>query len=133
MSRPSSTAAQSIQAGSIIHPLQPKTIDKVLVKAVRKGKKEAKTFTIRNVNPLSVMTRGQVQNLIKECLQGDIISGNFDVGFINGVNVIRVRTREDVKEMLSEIEKAKSNTMLWCDGLVDNERKSATSGRKRKS
>ena len=80
-----------------------------------------------------MITRGQVQNLIKDCLQGDIISGNFDVGFINGVNVIRVGTREDVKEMWSEIEKAKSNTMLWCDGLVDNERKSTTSSRKRKN
>ena len=51
MSRPLSTAAQSILAGSCYSPSTAKNNRQGAGEAVRKGKQEAKTFTIRNVNP----------------------------------------------------------------------------------
>ena len=61
--------------------------------------------------------------------------GDFDVGYMVGTKVIRVRTEEDLKEMWGEIRKNWCTT-FWCDGLVDNEssksNKSSKPGRKRK-
>ena len=42
-------------------------------------------------------------------------------------NVIRVRIREDMSEMWSEV---KRQGMLWCDRLVDAGNKAGKSGRK---
>ena len=47
------------------------------------------------------------------------VGEEFDVGYIQGTTIIRVRSKDDIDEMWSEIQKSK-NTSLWCDGFVDN-------------
>ena len=109
-------------------------LEKVFLKATYKGKKDAKTFTLRDVDPSVITSSDDLKDLIKTCLHDDIKSGDFDVGYMPGTNVIRVRTEEDLKEMWADIKKSKSQcTTLWCDGLFDDESgKSGKSGRKRK-
>ena len=39
---------------------------------------------------------------------------------MQGTTIIRVRSKDDIDEMWSEIQKSKNTSCLWCDGLVDN-------------
>ena len=64
-------------------------LDKILLKAAYKGKKEFKTFTLRNVDTAAIAS---LKKLIKDSLRDDINSKDFDVGYMQGSNVIRVRT-----------------------------------------
>ena len=41
---------------------------------------------------------------------------DFHVGYIQGTNVIRIQTKEDLKEVWAEFN---CKTMLWCDGLKE--------------
>ena len=103
-------------------------LDKVLLKATCKGKlKEFKTFTLRNVDTAAVVSSQDLKKLIKESLHDDISSRDFDIGYMQGSNVIRVRTKEDMSEMWSEVKK---QGMLWCDGLIDAGSKANKSGRR---
>ena len=103
-------------------------LDKVLLKANCKGKlKEFKTFTLRNVDTAAVVSSHDLKKLLKESLHEDISSRDFDIGYMQGSNVIRVCTKEDMSEMWSEVKK---QGMLWCDGLVDAGTKANKSGRK---
>ena len=74
-----------------------------------------------------------LKDLIKTNFHDDV--GDFDVSYMVGTEVIRVRTEEDLKEMWGEIRKNRCTT-LWCDGLVDDEssksNKSSKPGHKRK-
>ena len=45
------------------------------------------------------------------------MSESFDVGFANGTNIVRNRTRDDLEETLDTLLNG-SKVMLWCDGLV---------------
>ena len=108
-------------------------LDKVLLKVVCKGKKDIKTFTLRNVDTTAITSSDDLKELIKESLGDDIHSGNVDVGYMQGTNnVIRDRTRDDISEMWSDIRKQRSYTTLWCDGLVEVGSKCSKSGVKRK-
>ena len=107
-------------------------LDKVLLKAACKGKKDMKTFTLRNVDTTAITSSHHLKDLIKESLHDDISSGNFDVGYMQGTNVIRVRTKDDISEMWSDIRKQRSCTTLWCDGLVEFGSKCSKSNLKRK-
>ena len=101
-------------------------LDKVLLKAACKGKqKEFKTFTLRSVDTAAVVSSQDLKKLIKESLHDDSCSRDFDTGHMQGSNVIRLRTKEDMSEILSEVKK---QGMLWCDGLVDTGSKASKSG-----
>ena len=104
-------------------------LDKVLLKAACKAgkQKDSKTFTLRNVDVAAVLLSQDLKKLIKESLHDDICSRDFDIGYMQGSNVIRVCTKEDMLEMWSEVKK---QGMLWCDGLVDTGSKANKSGRK---
>ena len=108
---------------------------KVFLKATCKGKKEVKKFTLHNVNPTLITSSNDLKDLIKMNLHDDIKCGDYDVGYMVGTAIIRVRTKEDLKEMWGDIKKSQCTT-LWCDGLVDEESgesgKSSKSGCKRK-
>ena len=47
----------------------------------------------------------------------DITSGDFDVGYIQGSSVVRIRSNENLAEVWSLLKKS---TTLWCDGLSAN-------------
>ena len=57
------------------------------------------------------------------------IRKSLDVGYIQGTTVIRIRSKEDLAEMWSEIKKPRCTSSLWCDGLIEGTKKK--SGRKR--
>ena len=102
-------------------------IDKVLLKAVnKKGKKDPKTFTLRNIDQHAISTGDDLKSMIRKKLSDDITTGEFDVGYIQGTTVVRVRSSEDLEELWSLLRQPQKNTVLWCDGLV------AHAGRKRK-
>jgi hypothetical protein len=76
-----------------------------------------KTFVIRKVDTSTIHSVGDVKKVIRNALQDDIMVHDFDVGFIQGAHVVRIRSKDDLSEMWSEL-KLKSNVSLWCDGLV---------------
>ena len=68
--------------------------------------------------------------LIREQLNEDIVTEDFDIGFVNGSSVIRIRNKEDLSDVWSALRKPGNKMTLWCDGLVDrrgNSRKLAQS------
>lgn len=117
-----------MQQSSVTQHAQP--LEKVLLKAAQRSNlKETKTFTIRNVDTASILSLNDLKSLIRDRFSGDIRS-SFDVGYVQGVNVIRIRSKEDLSEMWAEIKRSKS-TSVWCDGLIESTSKK--SKRKRKS
>ena len=102
-------------------------LDKVLLKAAYKGKKEFKTFTLRNVDTAAIASSKDLKKLIKDRLRDDISSKDFDIGYMQGSNVIRVRTKEDLSEMWLEVKKQGT---LWCDGLLDTGSQATKASRK---
>jgi len=84
-------------------------ISKVLLKAVGSAKKDSKTLTLRNVDPISVNTQEKLKLLIRTQLQKDV-SGDFDVGFLQGSTVVNIRSSEDLDEVWNDIR---------CDGLKE--------------
>ena len=102
-------------------------MDKVLLKAVnKKGKKDPKIFTLRNINQHALLTCEDLKGVIRTKLSDDITNGDFDVGYVQGTTVVRIRTSEDLEELWSLLRQPHKNTVLWCDGLI------ARAGHKRK-
>lgn len=60
-----------------------------------------------------------LKRVIKEQLQQEILPDihSFDVGFIQGSNVVSIRSIEDLRELWSDMLQSASKTVLWCDGL----------------
>ena len=50
-------------------------------------------------------------------LQKDV-SGDFDVGFLQGYTVVNIRSSEDLDEVWNDIRKGRT-IVLWCDGLKE--------------
>ena len=104
----------------------------MLLKAVLKGgsNKDAKTFTIGNVDTAMISSRDDLKMTIREQLSEDITEGDFDVGFVDGSSIVTIQNKEDLSEVWSGLSKLGNTLSLWCDGLVQrNARKS--DGRKR--
>ena len=97
-------------------------IDKTTLKAVSYGavykKDSARSFILRNIDSSKVESCAELKGLIKQQLKEDVVCGDFYVGYVQGASVIRVRSKQDIKEMWPEIIKGK--IMLWCDGLKGN-------------
>ena len=56
--------------------------------------------------------------MISESLCDDITAKDFDVGYMQGSSVIRIRTRDDIDEFYSLVNGSQNNAVcLWCDGL----------------
>ena len=115
MSRPPTTSTTV----SVVK--KPQSPIKVLLKAVSKVGKNNKMFTLRIVNA-NMASCDSLKSVIKSQLQKDIISGEFDFGYMKSSNMISIRTQPDLAEIWSEIRSGKSITM-WCDGLRDASKK----------
>ena len=92
-------------------------VSKVLLKAVGSAKRDSKTFTLRNVDTISVNTQEKLKLLIRTQLQNDM-SGNFDVRYLQGSTIVNIRSSEDLDEVWNDIRRGK-NVVLWCDGLKE--------------
>ena len=98
-------------------PKPPSVIQKVLLKAVSKvGKSGAKMFTLRGIDSSKVASRDNLKAEIRGQLQGDIVSSDFDVGYVSGNSVISIRNPDDLSEIWSDVKKG-NKIVLWCDGL----------------
>ena len=95
---------------------QPTKQKKVLLKAVsKKGpKSDSKIFCLRNITLSSI---NELKRVIREEFSDDITSKEFDVGYLQGSAIVRIRNREDIAELHSLLVKPETNVSLWCDGL----------------
>ena len=91
-------------------------IKKILIKAVNKGSKEPKTFTLRNIDTVQTSTCSALVTLIRAQLQDDITEDSFEVGYLKGSTTVTLRSKEDLMELWDSIKK-ENNVTLWCDGL----------------
>ena len=110
-------------SGSATPGSQP--LKKVLLKAVtKKGtKSDSKMFSLRNLNMATMKTTSELKNVIREGLQDEISPKDFDVGYVQGSNIIRICNRDDIAELSSLISKPASNVIIWCDGLRSNNKR----------
>ena len=110
------------------------TIDKATLKAVCPGaaykKDSARTFILRNIDSAKVVSCADLKSTIRRQLQHDIVSGDFDVGYV-GASVVRVRSKEDLVEMWEELRSGK--IALWCDGLKEKLPKQRESYKRKQS
>ena len=129
LSRPTATASDIASTRST-----PISTHKLLIKVVEKGEKQTKDpgkiFTLRNINPTSVSSVEDLKSLIKAQLAEDVVD-HFDIGHIRSNKIISLRSKEDVTELMSCVQKS-DNILLWCNGLrkIASEKKNP---RKRKS
>ena len=65
-----------------------------------------------------ISSRDDLKEEIKLQIRDDI-KDNFDFGYIQGSNLISVRSSQDISEIWNCINKGKEVT-LWCDGLNDS-------------
>ena len=96
--------------------------------ALKNNLKEVKTFTMRNVDISTIKSIYELKSVIRGHFMEDI-KPSFDVGYVQGSNLIRVRSKDDLSEMWSEIRKAK-NVCVWCDGLIESSSKKRSRKRK---
>ena len=83
-------------------------IKKVLLKAVVKSKgkaKDSKVFTLRNLNPNSILSCKDLMREIRAQLSEDMTGGTFDVGYISAVSI---RSNEDLAEIWDQLQKGKN-------------------------
>ena len=79
--------------------------------------KNSKTFTVRNVSTATVTSVDGLKDLIKTQLLGEV-ANKFDLGYImHGSSVVSLRSKEDILEVWSNVNKG-ANIILWCDGLL---------------
>ena len=95
---------------------RPEYISKLMLKAVSKVGKNSKLFTLRNVNMNLVRSCEQLKATIRHQFENDIVADDFDVGYVNGNNMISIRTSVDLLEIFSDMKSGVKVTM-WCDGL----------------
>ena len=78
--------------------------DKIFLKAVcLSNAKSMKTFVVRKVDTSTIHSVGDVKKVIRNSLRDDIIVQDFDVGYIQGANVVRIRSKDDLSEMWAEL------------------------------
>ena len=101
-------------------------INKVLLKAVYNNtKKDAKTFTLRNVNTLTVRTPSMLKKEIQRQFKEDICN-DFEIGYCHSNNVVTIRKQEDLEEIWKEIKSGQKH-VLWCNGLKVSRKRSSPS------
>ena len=81
-----------------------RVIQKVLLKAVTWNRKNPKMFTLRSINTTAITSCDNLKRVIKEQLKQEIVSDIrvFDVGFVQGSNVVSIRSAEDLQEVFMQ-------------------------------
>lgn len=73
------------------------------------------------------MSVEKLRSVIKAQLQDEVSQNcNFDIGYLQGSNVVCIRNKEDLVEIWGNVRKG-LNTTLWCDGLKKLSNKRARS------
>ena len=91
-------------------------------------------FTLRNIDIDKIASRDNLKEEIRGQLRGDIVSSDFDVGYMCENSVISIRNPDDLAEIWSDITERKNKVVLWCDGLkIEDSSGGATSSRRRQA
>ena len=77
----------------------------LLKAALKGGNKDGKAFTIRDFDTAAISSCDDMKMLIREQLSKDIVAEDFDIGFVNGSSVIRIRSKEDLSDVWSALRK----------------------------
>ena len=78
-------------------------------------------FTLCDLDTTSILSCKDLKQAIRRQLSDDIID-NFDVRYMEGSSVVRIRNGCDLEEVWSCIRNpgSKCKMILWCDGLSKN-------------
>ena len=112
-------------------PYSSRIVEKVMLKAVckskggTKNKTDPKIFTLRNINSAQVCSSEELKQVIKTQLSNDIVD-DFEVGVVQGSNVISIRSRDDVMDIWKDVNKG-TKVVLWCNGLRSKSKKRVAS------
>ena len=102
---------------SVLQATPVNVVERIFLKAVtRKDKGNPKMFTLRNLDCDKIVSCGALKKEIRNQLKEDVVSSDFDVGFLHGSSVITIRNSVDLADIWADVKKAKKVT-LWCDGL----------------
>ena len=94
-------------------PKPPIVTQKVLLKAVSKvGKNVSKVFTQHNIDIDKIVSCDNLKGEIRGQLRGDIVSSDFDVGYVCGNSVINVRNSDDLANLVRHQEGKQGCTMV---------------------
>ena len=118
---PLATPTSTVASKGTLPPSGQHFIGKALLKAVCQSAKKdpPRAFTLRGIDTTKVLSCDDLKTIIRRQLQHDIRSDDFDVGYIQGSSVVRVRSKDDINEMWIDLSKPNSKTALWCDGLKE--------------
>ena len=112
--QPSSSASLTQQQLTISKVDKPA----ILLKAVnKKGKKDPKTFTLRNINQHALLTCDDLKGMFRRKLSEDITSGDFDVGHVQGTTTVHIHTSEDLEELWSLLRQPQKKHMQFCGAM----------------
>ena len=125
VNRVTATVLNTVQpsglAGRAPSTVSSRILPRVLLRAVQKGttgKSDGKLFTLRSINTGLLSSCDALKQLIKEQLSDDIAStDDFDIGFLDGSNLVRIRSTQDLAETWAMLS-SNSKVTLWCDGLL---------------
>lgn len=67
----------------------------------KKGKKDPKTFTLRNIDQHALLTCDNLKVVIRRKLIDDITTSDFDVGYVQGATVVCICTSDNLEELWS--------------------------------
>ncbi len=51
----------------------------------------------------------------------EIVTEDFDIGYIQGSTVVRIRSKEDISELWANVRKPSSKMSVWCDVVLPME------------
>ena len=102
----STTAAQNPSAKS------ERTSKGAVENSYLKLKDPAKIFTLRNLDLSTIKSCADLKAVIKWRLSIDITAIQYDVEYVRGSNVVRIRTTENLDELLDSIKGASHSNAL---------------------
>ena len=66
--------------------------------------------------------------ILKTIIKDQLATSDFDVGYIQGANVVSIRSEKDLSDVWGDARKQGHNVVLWCDGLKDKSGKRKKKG-----
>ncbi len=77
-------------------------LGKIILKAAcRSTKKDSRSFTLRSIDPAEICSCDYLKKVIRKQLHQDITPKDFDVGYVQGSNVVGSRSRDLLKSWFS--------------------------------
>ena len=133
-SQPCSTShptAVAVQSNVVSHQLH--IITKIMIRVEnKKSSKVFRNYMLKGIDTAVVSSCEELKKAIRTQLKDVISKDDFDIGYVQGIKVIRIQSRLDVQEFWQNFRT--SNLVLWCDGLKsdDDGTQASSTSKKRK-